>query len=55
MAIARGFNPELSLLLLKPDYAFEIVQIKDYAKTKNSMLRLKGRVIGQEGKSRKTP
>lgn len=53
-AVGRGFNPDVALLLLKPDYVFETINIKDYAKTKNSELRLKGRVIGKEGKSRKT-
>ncbi len=53
-AVGRGFNPDVALLLLKSDYVFEAINIKDYAKTKNSELRLKGRVIGKEGKSRKT-
>lgn len=53
-AISRGFNPDVALLLLKQDYLFEIINIKDYAKTRNSELRLKGRVIGKNGKSRKT-
>ncbi len=52
-AIGRGFNPDIALLLLKPDYAFEIVNIADYSKSKESMVRLKGRVIGREGKSRR--
>jgi len=53
-AIGRGFNPEVALLLLKPDYMFESINVKDFAKTVNSELRLKGRVIGKDGKSRKT-
>lgn len=52
-AIGRGFNPEVAKLLLKPDYVFEQINLPDYAKTKNAMKRLKGRVIGSEGKSRK--
>lgn len=53
-AIARGFNPEIAKLLLKQDFVLEIVEIADYTnKSRNSMLRLKGRVIGREGKSRK--
>ncbi len=51
-AIARGFNPDIAKLLLKPDYSLEIINIKDYARTKNAEIRLKGRVIGEEGKSR---
>jgi ribosomal RNA assembly protein len=52
-AIARGFNPKAALLLLKPDYTLEIIDLKDVAgKSKNLMERLKGRVIGTGGKSR---
>lgn len=52
-AIGRGFNPEVAQMLINQDYGFEILSINDYAKTKNDMVRLKGRVIGQEGKSRR--
>ncbi len=53
-AIGRGFNPEIALLLLRQDYGFEIIDITDYAKTKNHLMRMKGRIIGAQGKSRKT-
>ena len=47
-SIARGFNPKVALLLLKTDYALEIINMKDIAgKSKNTMQRLKGRVIGK--------
>ena len=52
-AIARGFNPKLAMLLLKSDYMLEMIDMKDIAgKNKNTMERLKGRVIGSGGKSR---
>lgn len=51
-AIGRGFNPEIAMLLLKQDYILEIIEIKDYAKSKKSAVRLKGRVIGVEGRAR---
>jgi ribosomal RNA assembly protein len=51
-AISRGFNPDLALLLLKHDYAFELIDLADYVKHQSHMQRLKGRVIGTEGKSR---
>jgi len=51
-AIGRGFNPQTAFLLLKGDYVFEIINIKDYAATKKAEQRLKGRVIGTEGKTR---
>src|SRR3989344_3119702 len=52
-AIGRGFNPDIAKLLLKPDYVFESVDVSEFVKSKDSMLRLKGRVIGKEGKSRR--
>jgi len=52
-AIGRGFNPEIAFLLLKQDYGFEMISIADFADTKNDSVRLKGRVIGESGKSRR--
>jgi ribosomal RNA assembly protein len=52
-AIARGFNPQTALLLLKPDYAFELIDLSDYSKHQSHQQRLKGRVIGAAGKSRR--
>ncbi|WP_456471697.1 KH domain-containing protein [Methanocaldococcus sp.] len=52
-AIARGFNPEIALKLISDDYVLEIIDIEDYAKSENALRRLKGRVIGKEGKSRR--
>ncbi len=51
-AIGRGFNPDIACLTLKPDYLFELISINDFAKTQNDSIRIKGRVIGSEGKSR---
>ncbi|MAG15520.1 RNA-processing protein [Candidatus Woesearchaeota archaeon] len=51
-AIGRGFNPEIALQLLKPDYSLEQLNLNDYAKTKNHFIRIKGRVIGSNGKAR---
>ena len=53
-AIARGFNPDIARQLLKTEYILEIINIADYAKSKDQMIRLKGRVIGENGKSRAT-
>jgi len=53
-SIGRGFNPDIAKLLLKQDYVLEIITLGDYTgKSKNTLLRLKGRVIGKEGKSRR--
>jgi len=53
-AVGRGFNPEIALLLLKSDYAYENLHLYDYlGRSKSKLLRMKGRVIGSEGKTRK--
>ena len=52
-AIARGFNPKHALKLQKHDYALEIIDLYDYHEKKNHHERMKGRVIGKEGKSRR--
>jgi len=52
-AIGTGFNPDIAMLLLKQDYYLEVINVKDFAKTKNSEIRLKGRVIGEEGRVRR--
>ena len=52
-AVGRGFNPKTALLLSNGDYSLEIINLKDAAgKNKNTMERLKGRVIRKGGKSR---
>ena len=51
-AIGRGFNPEIALYLLKGDFAFELVDMSEQAKSQKALIRLKGRIIGQEGRSR---
>ena len=52
-AIGRGFNPDIALQLLHVDTALEIIDIRDFSgKSINTLVRLKGRVIGKEGKSR---
>ncbi len=52
-AIGRGFNPEIAKFLLKTDYILEVVDLAEFVgKSKEAMLRVKGRVIGKEGKSR---
>src|SRR3989344_4606538 len=53
LAIGRGFNPSIAFLLLKGDHVFEVINIKDFIKTKKGVVRLKGRAIGVEGKSRR--
>ena len=35
------------------DYIFEVVELRDFVKNKDQMPRVKGRIIGQEGKARR--
>ena len=51
-AFGRGFDFEDALDLLDEDYVLEIIDISDYAKTKNRIVTLKGRVIGTKGKAK---
>ena len=53
-AIGRGFNPDIALQLLKQDYGIEIISLAEHARNPNDLERLRGRVIGEGGKSRKT-
>jgi ribosomal RNA assembly protein len=54
-AIGRGCKPSVALSLLKEDNCSEILDITDYSgKNKDKLQRMKGRIIGKEGKIRKT-
>ena len=52
-AIGRGFNPEIANLLLKQDYCFILMDLSEECKP-SDIKRIKGRIIGKEGKSRNT-
>lgn len=53
-AIGRGCRPDVALNLLKEDNCCEIIDIGEYSgKRKDKMKRIKGRIIGKEGKVRK--
>ena len=53
-AISRGFSPQDAFYLLKTDYGLEVVDMKRLiGKSKSTIIRLKGRVIGEKGKARK--
>jgi len=54
-AIGRGFRPEVAFQLFNEQNVFELFDVTDYTgKSKKKMERLRGRVIGEGGKSRKT-
>ncbi|MBV9176446.1 MAG: RNA-binding protein [Nitrososphaeraceae archaeon] len=54
-AISKGFSPRRAYRVLEDEETFQLIDLRDYAgKSPNSMERIKGRIIGEEGKSRKT-
>jgi ribosomal RNA assembly protein len=52
-AIGRGFNPKKAEKLAEEDYDLIIIDLEDYAKSKNAIARIKGRIIGKDGSSRR--
>jgi ribosomal RNA assembly protein len=54
-AISRGFSPQRAYRLLREEINLQIIDLNDYVgRSSNDMARLKGRIIGETGKSRKT-
>ena len=52
-AIGRGFSPKNAYELINEDYDLVIMDIEEYVgRSKNAQGRVKGRIIGKEGKSR---
>ncbi|MFB6144381.1 MAG: pre-rRNA-processing protein PNO1 [Candidatus Nanohaloarchaea archaeon] len=52
-AVGRGFNPEKAVKLAEKNVTLHLIDINDYADTENSRRRLKGRVIGRDGETRR--
>ncbi|MFH1424982.1 MAG: KH domain-containing protein [archaeon] len=53
-AIGRGFEPEIAMMLLDENNVLKVIDLKAFVgKSKNAAIRIKGRVIGREGKSKK--
>jgi ribosomal RNA assembly protein len=53
-AIGRGFSPQRARRLLDEGTALEVIDLRDYAgRSSNSLERIRGRVIGLKGKSRR--
>jgi ribosomal RNA assembly protein len=53
-AIGRGFSPQRARRLLEDGTAFEVIDLRDYGgKSSNSLERIRGRIIGLKGKSRR--
>lgn len=52
-AVGRGFNPDKALRLIEKDVMLHLMDMNDFADTENSRNRLKGRVIGRDGETRR--
>jgi len=53
-AIGRGFSYEKAKILFDNDYSLDVIDLTDYAgKSESNLKRIKGRIIGAEGKARK--
>jgi len=53
-AIGRGFSPQRARILLEEGAAFEVIDLRDFSgRSVNSLDRIRGRVIGLKGKSRR--
>jgi ribosomal RNA assembly protein len=53
-AIGRGFSPQRARRLLDEGTSLEVIDLRDYAgRSANSLERIRGRVIGLKGKSRR--
>lgn len=52
-AIGRGFNPKRAMFLANENFDLGIIDLEEYVGTStNAQDRVKGRIIGREGKSR---
>lgn len=53
-AIGRGFSPEKATRLFDDDEYLEIIELKDFiSRRDNQATRVKGRIIGKDGKTRR--
>jgi len=51
-AVARGFPPEIARKLFKSDYSYELISLDEYSRNKKDLIRIRGRLIGKDGKAR---
>lgn len=52
-AIGRGFSEDRALRLLDDEIYFEVLEIKDFARSKERVEQIRGRLIGTRGKTRR--
>jgi ribosomal RNA assembly protein len=52
-AIGRGFSPQRAEILAKEDFDLHIIDLNEFVgESKNAIARVKGRIIGKNGRSR---
>lgn len=51
-AIGRGFEPGVALKLLNDEYGLRIIDLRDYVSSREGLARIKGRVIGEKGRTK---
>ena len=49
-AINTGFNPNDAFELLKEDVILEKIDLKEYTRRREDIIRIKGRIIGEKGR-----
>ncbi len=53
LAIARGFSPEKAMKLFDHEFLmFETIDLSNTARTEKDLQRIRGRIIGKDGKTR---
>jgi len=52
-AIARGFAPNAAMRLLDEEQYLKVIDLKEVLDTEKAILRQKGRIIGEKGKTKK--
>ncbi len=54
-AISRGFSPQRAMRLMEDEEVFQQIDLRSYAgKSQNAIERIRSRIIGEGGKSRRT-
>lgn len=51
-AFARGFELKKALRLLNEDVFFQMINLKDVFKSRDQLMRIKARIIGEEGRAK---
>lgn len=53
-AVGRGFSPDRAMTLIDDDVVLDVIDLRElFGKNESSINRIKGRVIGSEGKMRR--